>query len=49
MKYLKEIVDFDVDWKVEGVKYLEGLNPKENALPKGVISLENNFDKHYMY
>ena len=39
MNYLQEFVEFDVDWKVEGDKYIEGLNPKENDLPKGFIAL----------
>jgi ribonuclease HI len=48
MNNLQEFSDFEVDWKEEGHEYPEGSNPKENPLPKGLISLEQIFDRHDM-
>jgi hypothetical protein len=46
---VKEFSGFNVSYKEEGKEYVEEDNPIKNPVPKGIIALENIFDKHDMY
>jgi hypothetical protein len=44
MNNLQEFSNFEVNWEEQGNEYLEIYEPKENPIPKGLISLENIFN-----
>jgi ribonuclease HI len=49
MNNLQEFSGFKVGYKEEGHEYIEDDEPKENPIPKGLINLEQIFDRHDKY
>jgi hypothetical protein len=46
---VKEFSDFNVSYKEEGKEYVQEDNPIKNPVSRGIVTLENIFDRHDMY
>jgi ribonuclease HI len=46
---VKEFSGFNVSYKEEGKEYVEEDNSIKNLVPRGIVALENIFDRHDMY
>jgi hypothetical protein len=46
---VKEFSSFNVSYKEEGKEYVGEDNPIKNPVPRGIVALENIFDRHDMY